>query len=525
MSVLRTTSIFIAAMALQGSIALGADSPPEAKVLAVATENLPASVSGSAESAFLKKGIADFTIGNYEEALEALTKARQEDPTSSSAAYYLGAVKKKMQDYAGSLIDLKEAVALQPAVKVAFVDLADTYYALGRYDEALLALDVAERENIEPGQSAFLRGLVLAKQRRFADATVSFEKSKSFDPKLGTACEYQLASILQQKGELREARDRFMNVAGRDPDGDTGSLARQNAEALTKRLEGRRAFSASVGLQYLYDSNVILKPDIVSASTASISGETDISTIVTAQASFSPAIPHPYDVKFQYGFNMNKHQDLQEFDVMSHSLGATPTLRMGTQSLSAPVQYGYTLVDGEKYLTTLAVIPNWLFAPAEKQQAIVSFRYQAKDFEQPLVTDDEKRDATELAMGASWFWLLAEQKGFVNAKYEYNHEAATGNNWSYAGHRLGVNALYSVGDKWKLQAGAEAFQQDFDNPNTSFSLKKRQDRTMTYTAEARCGLSDMSDVQIQFVSIATDSTIDVYEFSKYTIGIGVDFRF
>ena len=82
---------------------------------------------------YLQRGITDLTEGNYEEAVEDFTKARERDPDSAIAAYYLGSAYKKAQDYDNALKHLKEAVSNRSAVKAAFLELADTYYNWKRW--------------------------------------------------------------------------------------------------------------------------------------------------------------------------------------------------------------------------------------------------------------------------------------------------------------------------------------------------------------------------------------------------------
>jgi hypothetical protein len=166
----------------------------------------------------------------------------------------------------------------------------------------------------------------------------------------------------------------------------------------------------------------------------------------------------------------------------------------------------------------------YVFTPAEGQQAHVSLRFQQKDFLSLVTLPDEDRDSTEAAMGISWYWLFAQQKGFVNARYEINREDATGNNWSYLGNRINAGMLYPAGSSLKLSLGIEAYLQAYANVNTSFNVK-RQDTTMTITAQALYTLTQYVDAHLQYVYMKDDSNIDVYAFSKNIVGAGLIARF
>lgn len=173
---------------------------------------------------YLKQGTANLKDENYEEAVDDLKKAREDDPNSSIAAFYLGVAYKKIQDYKEARVHLKDAITLSPAVKEAVMELADVSYQLGNMDEALETLEIAEREEIAPAQTAFLKGLVLLKKRKNNEAIESFKKSKATDNKLATSADYQIGVANLQEGRLSEAKDVFKEIVVRDPNADSPSL-------------------------------------------------------------------------------------------------------------------------------------------------------------------------------------------------------------------------------------------------------------------------------------------------------------
>ena len=245
----------------------------------------------------LQSGRDHYQRGEYEEALKDLKEARAQNPQSAMAAYYLGMTFKKMEDFTEAARNLREAVALQPPVKEAFVELADAYYAIGKNDEALHALEVSEREGVEPAQSAFLRGLVLLKKKKYDEATASFEKAKALDQKLAASADYQIATVYERQGKEAEALNRFRALAAADPGSGIGEMAQQQADVLTSKRQPAKKFHATVDVQYQYDSNVVLKPD--SAVTATISGKHDSAAVVAAHAEYAPELTAPYGLKLQ----------------------------------------------------------------------------------------------------------------------------------------------------------------------------------------------------------------------------------
>ena len=504
------------------------DTPQEAPVSgATVTQPAPAAVTPAAPAApsvdFALRGIDQYRRGNYEEALEDLAKARLIDPQSSMLAYYQGATLKRMQQYTKALPPLRQAVELQPAVTQAFLELADVYFVLGRDDAALHAIEVSEREGIEPAQTAFLKGLILVKKRQFADAVRSFEKAKSLDAAFTGQADFQIASIYHREGKQSAARDLFAAVAAADPESDVGQMAKQQADALSRRLDTGKRFSATASAQLLYDSNVMLKPDNA-ASAAAITNESDMAAVVTARAEYAAPVPQPWTLKLQYALHLSFYQDLTQFDIQSHTIGITPGTVIKGDPLNLLASYNMTKVDGQSYLQSAMLSPVYVLTPGQDQQAHLMLRYQQKDFRRPVTLPDEDRDSTEVAGGVSWYWLVAQQKGFVNVKAEVNREDAVGRNWTYQGIKAAAGGLYPVTETLKLALGIEAYRQDYTNTNSSFGVT-REDTTTTFTAQALYALTRSVDGHVQFVAMKDDSSIPVYAFTKNMFSIGVFARF
>ena len=519
--------LFITVLLFGGTAAAQAQDVPQTSPVSgvTVTQLAPAAAPAPAAAVvdYALRGIDQYRRGNYEEALEDLARARSADPGSSMLAYYQGATLKRMQQYKEALPPLRQAVTLQPAVKQAFLELADVYFVLDRNDAALHAIEVSEREGIEPAQTAFLKGLILAKKRQFAEAVLSFEKAKSLDAAYTGTADFQIASIYHREGKQSAARDLFASVAKADPESDVGQMAKQQADALSHRLETGKRFSASVSAQMLYDSNVMLKPDGGSSAVA-ITNESDMAAVVTARAEYDAPVPQPWTLKMQYALYVSSYQELKQFDIQSHTIGITPGTVIKGDPLNLLASYNMTKVDGQSYLQAFMLAPVYVLSPSQEQQAHLMLRYQQKDFQYPVTLPDENRDATEVAGGLSWYWLIAQQKGFLNVKVELNREDAVGRNWSYQGVKASAGGLYPVTDALKLALGLEAYRQDYKNTNSSFGVK-RKDTTTTLTAQALYALTRSVDGHVQFVAMKDDSSIPVYAFTKNMVSIGVFARF
>jgi tetratricopeptide (TPR) repeat protein len=95
---------------------------------------------------FLDRGIAEFKTENYEEALEFLIKAREQQPESSLAAYYLGMTYNQMGEYRKASKHLRDAIRLTPSVKEAYPELIQALSNLNELKEAKDWIARAEQE-------------------------------------------------------------------------------------------------------------------------------------------------------------------------------------------------------------------------------------------------------------------------------------------------------------------------------------------------------------------------------------------
>lgn len=473
----------------------------------------------------LKQGVALLNDGSYEEAVTEFVKARELEPGSSKAAYYLGSAYKKAQDYQNALKHFTDAVLLKPIINEAYLELADTYYQLDRFDDAYEALLMAERSKVEPSQTAFLKGLVLTKRGENAKAVAEFIRAKTSDPKLTLTADYQIATAYMQQGKLKEARDLFKDIVIRDPNSELAPLAEQYAQALTKRIVDERPLKITAAVSYQYDSNVILKPSD-SKVAAAISGEADTSAIATLRAEYDPKIySDPYGMKLQYSLYMNAHSELKDYDVQSHAFTAAPSRRFASGSASLLAGFNFTLVNNKAYQETISLSPIYAFAPFEGQYVQTTLKYESKNYDTKVSVSDEDRNGSNMGAGVSWFTFFLPGSGFLNIRYDLDKEDTKGSNWRYTGNRFGATFLYPIQERFKITAGADVYFQSFDSPNTSFSGTVRKDKTYTLNMQTSYTLLDALDINAQFAYIQGDSNIPVYGYNKYTISAGLEARF
>ena len=176
---------------------------------------------------FLEKGISEYRIENYEEALELLIKARERQPQSPEAAFYLGMTHKQMGNYRESYRNLKDSIHLTPPVKDAYPELIEVLYYLNELTEAKNWINRAEKEGVKPAPVAFLKGLILLKEGKNTQAIEALKKAKEMDPSLTQPADFQIAIAHAKEKRFKEANESLKAVISMDPVSELASFCKR----------------------------------------------------------------------------------------------------------------------------------------------------------------------------------------------------------------------------------------------------------------------------------------------------------
>ena len=495
-------------------------------VLTIFSMAIPAIPSGAeevAKSPTLEKGIGAYKHENYEEALPLLMKAREEDPDSTLAAYYLGLDYKQLQNYRKAIPNLRDAVSKAPKIKGALIELIDCLYNYNELDEANKWIDEAQREGIRPAQVDFLKGLVLVKEERYEEAIASFEQAKERDPSMAQSSDYQIGIAQLKAKEFDKARKTFEMAADLLPSSDLAKYANEYVDAIAKRKEALKPWRLNFTTAWQYDDNVVLKPENASAA-ANIADQADSREIYNIQVEGNHRFNNAWGLKGQYNFYYGKQNDLDFYDTMVHSLVVQPSLNWARSLLAFPMTYSHTMVDDRSYLSNPSTGVLYNFSVGESQMGQVFVKGGFKDYLWTPLTPNEDRDGGELSEGMGWYWFFAQLKGFFNLRSGYDRDWTEGVNWDSQTHHVDFTVLLPVKEKLNVSlAGGAAFQ-DFLNTHTVFSIE-RQDQVYTASTLLTYELCKYSELQLQYTYIKDRSNIDVFEYNRNIYSAGVQLKF
>ncbi|MEW6602874.1 MAG: tetratricopeptide repeat protein [Nitrospirota bacterium] len=495
------------------------------------------------ENADLQRGIAEFRQENFEEAIDSLTKAYNSEPASSLPAYYLGMTYKNLQNYKAAKKYFVIAIDLSPKIKELYLELAEVNYQLGELQGALDILKKAESENVRPGQTAYLKGLVLLAMNRNLDAVESFRVSGESGPELVQASDYQTGLAYLNEGMLEEAAARFNAVISRDPDSDMAVFARNYLEKIPAKKREQSPIRYYLGLHFQYDDNVVLRPGDETAA-ENISDEEDFLEVATAGVEYFPQMKGPVGIEAHYSFYYSRHHDLESYDVHSHSFFLVPNYRINEGSkVSLAVGYGYMLVDDDKYLAAGSISPTYTLLINKSHTLQTYFTYQKKEYLLSPANSDEDRDADEYSFNFNWVYFFAQDmgslipfkekfdlssfsqnKGYFNFHYKISKEDTDGINWDYIGSKLTLTTLVPLHEKVKLSVSGDADYRNFKNAHTVYNEERRD---ISYGASALLFYRFLkyADVQFLYAYRSYDSNITLYDYERNLFSIGVEMRY
>ncbi|MFC1867042.1 tetratricopeptide repeat protein [Thermodesulfobacteriota bacterium] len=478
------------------------------------------------QSKLLQEGINQYKEENFEEAIEALSKARSDDPGSTVAAFFLGLAYKQTMDYEKALEHLTDAVTLTPRIKEAVIELVDVAMQIGKLDVAKKWIGVAEEENILPAKIAFLKGLILTEEGKNREAAESFKKAKSIDPSISQAADIQIALSHMRERELKKAKESFQTAITRDPQSDLAGFARQYLAMVEERLVLERPFRFSVSMFGQYDDNMVLKP---SAQTFA-EGITDESSRVlnsSFRATYVPVLQGPWLFNAQYSFSSSLHQkNTHTHDSFSNSISVTPGYNFGKYALNLATSYNLSHVrdpNYDKYSGTFSSGPLLRVAIKNNQLLELFGGYSNTDYDKPALTPEEDRDASGYDAYVSWLWLF-KKDSFLNLRYQFSDQNADGENWDNQTNGFSANLTIPVIEKVKLQLSGQMNKQDFKNRNTNFDLI-RKDTIYNLSGGFSWECYKNTTIVTQYTRIRDDSNIGIYDYKRNLYTVGVEYRF
>jgi tetratricopeptide (TPR) repeat protein len=131
----------------------------------------------------MSKGILEFSKGRYERAAELFQQALGAKPGDVDALDYLGQTLLRLKNYEGAEKEFRESLEHQPSSARALLGLGIAQAGLGKYQEALTALNAAEKSSADNPLIYYFKGLVSQQLSAYDQSQALFSRAMALSPK------------------------------------------------------------------------------------------------------------------------------------------------------------------------------------------------------------------------------------------------------------------------------------------------------------------------------------------------------
>lgn len=483
----------------------------------------------------VEEGVSQYRQENYEEAIEILTRARTDDPASSTAAFFLGMAYKQTNEIGKALPQFQDAVRLKPPIKEAVVELIDALIQTEKPDEALKWIGEAEKNNIYPAKTAFLKGLIQSRQGKFTEAVASFEKSKQLDPAYTQSADFQIGVAYMADRKYAKAKERFQAAITQDPLSDLGSYARRYQDIVEEQSFLQRPLRVTLGLMGQYDTNMLQEPFVYPGLPDS-GEERSFKMTSSLRLDYVPILPGRW--LFNAGFaavSTIHEKNAGTYDLMANSINVAPGYDFGRFAVNLVGNYTHILKRGDysnngggyrRYAENFSVGPLVRFLLNQNNILELSGAYAGRNYFKPPPAGNPGDDMSAHAFDfyLSWMWIL-KSGGLFNLKYGLNIDHADGFHYNNFGHRFTSILIQPLWKKLSLQVSGDVYLQDYGNGNEFFNNVRRNDRVYSGTLGLNWNLSRNVNAIAQYTWTRAYSNIFIYDYERSLFSLGVELRF
>ncbi|MCK9229157.1 MAG: hypothetical protein M0Q23_01385 [Syntrophales bacterium] len=498
---------------------------------------VPASQASGNESPeeLLQRGIREYRMDYYEEAIETLTAVREFLPQSSLAAFMLGMAYKQIMDYQKALPHFQDAVTLEPRIREALPELINTHYRLGNLEEAHRWIALAEKEDVLPATVSFLKGLVLQKEGKHPESVEAFERAKKLDPKITQSADFQIGLSYMMARKFREAGERFQAAVVADPATDLGTYARRYQDLVDQRVFLERPWRFTLGLFGRMDSNVISKPED-SAIAGGITNESSLAFTPSFRIDYVPVLEGRklFNASYSLG-TVFLDKNASTHNMIGNIVSLNPGYRFERSALNFNVSYGHYMLGGRRYVEMLSAGPLYRYLLNNTNIIEVFAGYAVNNYFQPVVPPDieNDRDSEGIRAYVSWVWLFARDS-FFNARYEFTDENADGLRYDNRGHRFSLNTIFPIADDVKIQASIGYFLRDFSYTlpypeplGGGFILldKKRKDNQYSLSLGLTWEVTRQLNAIVSYSGLRNRSNDVLNTYTRHVVTTGIEYKF
>jgi tetratricopeptide (TPR) repeat protein len=431
----------------------------------------------------------------------------------------------------------------QSARPQAWLGLGIAQAQQGRYHDALMSLDTAQKLDPNNPLVYFYQGVVSHELKAFNQSPALFSRAMALSPDLTPSARYYTGMSYYERGMLDQAQREFETaIALGEPESELARTARAILEQRMPTPKGPKQWDLSLSISGQYDSNVVLLPIGVQppGGSTGISRKDDFLMTMYARGEYRPIQTTEWTAGVSYGFYQSLHQELTTFDIQDHAPSVFVQRQIGIATARLQYAFDYVRVGQAPFLLAHAVQPIITFAEGDKHFTQLQFRYQDKDFKDDRFAGNSFRDGKNWLAGITQFAYFAQGAAHVRLGYTFDRDNTGGGSpavatpgvqtsadWDYHAHRLAAGLGLPDILTLKTNLAFDYYFMHYDNPN-SFSptgTTKRRDEIIFFTATIGRSLTQNLSIAAEYNYTRDQSNISVFDYNRSIYSLTLSGRF
>lgn len=479
----------------------------------------PAPANTRSQQLFVK-ALIPFQAQRFQDARVLLDEALLADPEDATAMYYRGLTSARLGDTAGAIRDLENALALQPELRPALLDLGILYFDSAQYPAAQQWLERA----FQQPESRFPAALYLGLTRlRLDDAAgaLPYLREAQKDPALRHTGQYYEAIAQLRDGERSTARTLFQQVEAGPSDAETTRIAQQYlaGSQTGAALAAEKPWSVHANAGFGYDSNVGLVPSSSAAQVGlDTDGEMDGFFRVGAGAAYTLADSGLGSARMGYNLYQSVHFSTPRFDLQSHRLDLTLATPIYDRLWQAGIVgiYDFYLLDYQSFYQGGRGTPFVNFFQGDIGATQAYYTFGGQDFFRGPF--DPFRDSYINRAGLRQSFLLGAADRSITFGYtwdDFDPLSRDGTDFAYMDNMFDVQLDFGLWDVVDAQLGYLFDLQDYEHPNSRTDYtRRRHDKQNQIVVHLSHAFNDMLAADFAYLGIINDSNIDDFQYDR-----------
>ncbi len=452
----------------------------------------------------------------------ALERLESVSPSEPDYAYYRGLIHYQLFDFGQALPWLMDAQQRRPTDKALLQALTDIYRANQQWQAAIGYAQQLVASG-QPQLGHFLLGKIEHSQSRYDQALPHFMlAADGVDQRVAQQAALAAAEIHYQNGRSEQAQAIAQRGIQLNPDSfDAYSLSQLKHTAPVSESNN---FSLSLGYRLEYDDNVALVPEFgqVPGAPVVVSGQADARQVLTADVSYYKSLGSGLLLFSEAHLAHNRQLDLNQFDQTSINLVAGIGGSWGRFGWRLPLEYDLQRFDGEKFLSSLSLLPGIYYRPTD--QWLLHLFARLGDVDDQQINRPAEDQGGDLSRIGLFVYGKPTDKLTLRAIVEAGNNDADGVNWERDETRAYAYLEYQMNSRWTAGAGVQYQQLEFDNIHDVFLIRRDDEIKQAFVSLAY-QFNNHWELRAQASRVEQESNIDTFSHDRNVLSLGMTWEY